>query len=128
MENTNNRKNEWTDQQCDDFAAFDAAREPKEFLPQIYREANNAVQDPDARIAKTLMKCSALFIRLSADQDKRASLLEKLTKRLLAYTLALLALTFVIACLTIYLCYREHQASHDVNQANQTTQQTIKHP
>jgi hypothetical protein len=42
------RKPERTDEQAKEFALFDAARDPKEFLPEIYREASNAAQDPDA--------------------------------------------------------------------------------
>ena len=30
------RKPEWTDEQATEFALFDASRDPKEFLPEIY--------------------------------------------------------------------------------------------
>ena len=62
------RKPESTDKQAAAFALFDASRDPKEFLPEIYHEASNAAQDPDTRISKTLAKCSALFVKLSEEQ------------------------------------------------------------
>jgi len=65
--------------------------EPKEFLPEIYREASNAAQDPDARISKTLAKCSALFVRLSNEQAKTAHRLDVYTRWLIVLTVALLA-------------------------------------
>ena len=34
MEDITKRGREWDDKHCDEFAAFDASREPKEFLPQ----------------------------------------------------------------------------------------------
>jgi hypothetical protein len=98
MEDITKRGREWDDKQCDEFAAFDASREPKEFLPQIYREASNGNQHPDARIAKTLAKCSALFVRLSADQAKAARKLEVLT-------IVIVVFTIIIALLTAILSY-----------------------
>src|SRR5438874_2129522 len=77
------RKPEWTDEQATEFALFDASRDPKEFLPQIYREASNAAQDPDARISKTLAKCSALFVRLSDEQARSARRLDLYTRWLI---------------------------------------------
>jgi hypothetical protein len=79
MDEFTQRGREWDDRQCDEFAARDAARDPKEFLPEIYREANNGNQHPANQIAKTLSKCSALFVRLSDDQTKAAKRLERLT-------------------------------------------------
>jgi|SRR6516162_9913887 len=87
------RKPEWTDEQAKEFALLDASRDPKEFLPQIYREASNAAQDPDARISKTLAKCSALFVRLSDEQAKAAHRLDLFTRWLIALTVALIVLT-----------------------------------
>lgn len=92
------RKPEWTDEQAKQFALFDSARDPKKFLPEIYREASNAAQDPDARISKTLAKCSALFVRLSDDQSKAAHRLDQYTRWLIALTVAL----FIVAVLQTY--------------------------
>ena len=99
------RKPEWTDEQATEFALRDSSRDPKEFLPEIYREASNAAQDPDARISKTLAKCSALFVRLSDDQARAARRLDVFTRWLIALTVAL----FVLAALqTCRLFYPEH--------------------
>jgi hypothetical protein len=87
------RKPEWTDEQAKEFALFDASRDPREFLPEIYREASNADQDPDARISKTLAKCSALFVKLSDEQAKAAHRLDVFTRWLIALTVALIVLT-----------------------------------
>jgi hypothetical protein len=87
------RKSEWTDEQARKFALFDASRDSREFLPEIYREASNADQDPDARISKTLAKCSALFVKLSDEQAKAAHRLDVFTRWLIALTVALIVLT-----------------------------------
>ena len=92
------RKPEWTDEQAAQFALFDASRDPKEFLPEIYREASNAAQDPDARIAKTLAKCSALFVHLSAKQTELSQRLDLYTRWLIGLTIVLL----VVAALQTY--------------------------
>ena len=92
------RKPEWTVEQAAEFALFDASRDPKEFLPQIYREASNAAQDPDARISKTLAKCSALFVRLSDEQAKSARRLDLYTRWLIGLTVALL----IVAAIQTY--------------------------
>ncbi|PYV69487.1 MAG: hypothetical protein DMG96_33810 [Acidobacteria bacterium] len=89
------RKPEWTDEQATEFALFDASRDPKEFLPQIYREASNAAQDPDARISKTLAKCSALFVRLSDEQVRSARRLDLYTRWLIGLTVELLIVAAV---------------------------------
>jgi len=107
----NDPKREWNDAQCEEFAAFDSAREPKEFLPQIYREATNGDQAPDARIAKTLAKCSALFIRLSDDQARASKRLERLTFGLILLTLALLIFTAYLYKDTHFLIQREQAAT-----------------
>lgn len=105
------RKPEWTDEQATKFALFDASRDPKEFLPEIYREASNAAQDPDARIAKTLAKCSALFVRLSADQAKAARKLECLTIVLIVFTIVIALLTAVLSYDVIQK-FRGHSEQH----------------
>jgi hypothetical protein len=93
------RKPEWTDAQATQFSLFDASRNPKEFLPEIYREASNAAQDPDARIAKTLAKCSALFVHLSAKQTE-------LSKRIDLYTRWLIGLTVVLIIVAALQTYK----------------------
>src|SRR5438105_4080736 len=97
MDESTQRDREWNDAECDKFAAFDASRDPKEFLPEIYREASNGNQHPANQIAKTLAKCSALFVRLSADQAKSARKLECLTVVLLIFTVVIALLTAVLS-------------------------------
>lgn len=46
------RSLEWEKDVAKDYADKDSARPAKEFLREIYAEANNSQQDPDARIAK----------------------------------------------------------------------------
>jgi hypothetical protein len=103
MEDPSKRKREWSDAECAYFAALDSSSDPKEFLTQIYREASNGNQDPDARIAKTLAKCSALFVRLSDDQTRMSKRLEK-------YTFWLILLTVILSILTAYLCVEAYYA------------------
>ena len=116
MDESTNRGREWDDKQCDEFAAFDASRDPKEFLPHIYREASNGNQHPANQIAKTLAKCSALFVRLTADQARAARKLEVLT-----YVIAVF--TVVIAILTGVLVYDavKHHESKTPNKALEPT-------
>lgn len=92
------RPKEWTDAQAAEYADIDSARDPREFLREIYKEANNSEQPPDNRIAKLVMKCSALFVRLSADQ-------EKLGRRLLFLTWVLIVLTGVMTALVGFQIY-----------------------
>jgi hypothetical protein len=96
------RKPEWTDEQARDFALFDASRDPKEFLPEIYREASNADPDPDARVSKTLAKCSALFVRLSDEHAKAVHRLDVFTRWLIGLTIALIVLTAFQTCKVFY--------------------------
>ena len=95
------------------YADFDSAREPQEFLREIYKEANNSQQDPDARISKVLGKCSALFVRLSADQQRAARKLEKLTW-------VLIVLPAAITLLTVILCYDVYEKRQHDNAAIKT--------
>jgi len=69
--------------------AIRCSRDAKEFLPEIYREPSNAAQDPDARISKTLAKCSALFVRLSEEQATLAHRIDFYTRWLIVLTVML---------------------------------------
>ena len=118
MDDDTKRGREWDDRQCDEFATFDANRDPKEFLPHIYREASNGNQHPANQIAKTLSKCSALFVRLSADQEKTA-------RRLIYLTWALVAMTAALLIFTIYLYKDTHLL---IQREKPTTEHEAKKP
>jgi hypothetical protein len=105
------RGREWEDATCDTMAAFDASRDPKEFLSEIYKEATNGNQHPANQIGKTLAKCSALFVRLSADQERIAKQLVSLTWALVGFTVALLVFTLYLYKDTHTLIKREQQTS-----------------
>jgi hypothetical protein len=101
MENTFKDGRELDDEQCARAVDIDLDRPPKELLAEIYKEATNENQKPDARIAKTAAKASALFARLSADQ-------ERIARRLIYLTVALVALTATLLVFTIYLYKDTH--------------------
>jgi len=108
MQDPKIRECEKTPEEACALADHDLPRDPKEFLREIYKEAYNAKQDPDARISKVLGKCSALFSRLSADQ-------EKIAKKLVYLTWALVALTTVLLFFTIVLYKDTHQLTQHEN-------------
>jgi type VI protein secretion system component VasF len=112
------RGREWDDAKCDELATFDASRDPKEFLPHIYREATNGNQHPANQVAKTLAKCSALLVHLAAKQ-------ERIHRGIRALTVVLVLLTVVLAALTALLYYETRLG----NQAPQLHQQAPpQHP
>lgn len=101
MENTFKDGRELNNEQCIRAVDIDFDRPPKELLAEIYKEATYENQKPDARIAKTLAKCSTLFARLSADQ-------EKIARNLIYLTVALVVLTTAIFVFTVYLYKDTH--------------------
>ena len=118
MNESTNRGREWDDAKCDELAAFDSSRDPKEFLPQIYREASNGNQHPANQVAKTLAKCSALFVRLSADQTRASKRLERLTVGLFVLTVAIVGLSVALLYYTIELHKDAKNADNYTHQGN----------
>ncbi len=126
MDESTKRGREWDDRQCDEFAAFDASRDPKEFLPQIYREASNGDQHPANQIAKTLAKCSSLFVHLSSRQERVHRSIRYLTAWLVVLTVAIVGLTVVLVCYTAKLIQHEKEVNQHEHQSDTSTVQLVK--
>jgi len=103
MENDNYKKSEWTPEELEYRYKLDVKRNPLEHLHELYKEANNSEQPVDNRMAKTIMKFSALFVRLSDDQARA-------TKRLECLTVWLVILTAILSAFTAYLCIKTYQS------------------
>jgi hypothetical protein len=101
MENTFKDGRELDDEQSARAVDIDFDRPPKELLTEIYKEATNENQKPDARIAKTVAKASTLFARLSADQ-------ERIARKLIYLTVALVFLTAALLMFAVYLYKDTH--------------------
>ncbi len=83
------------------WVAADFDSDPKDLLFEIYKESLYEEQNDAGRISKTIAKASTLFARLSADQ-------ERIARRLLCLTWALVALTFALLVFTVYLYKDTH--------------------
>ena len=99
----NERRRELDDAQCAAAVGTDFKREPKDLLFEIYKEATNGAQDPDARIAKTIAKFCALLVKLSAQH-------EKIHRSIRWLTIWIVVLTIVLSVLTAYLCIESYQS------------------
>jgi len=103
MNESTNRGREWDDAKCDELAAF---------------EASNGNQHPANQVAKTLAKCSALFVRLSADQTRASKRLERLTVGLFVLTVAIVGLSVALLYYTIELHKDAKNADNYAHQGN----------
>ena len=99
------------------WVADNFASDVKEQLFDIYKESLYDDQDGSARIAKTIAKACTLMARLSADQERTAKKIVRLTWGLIGLTVALLAFTVYLYKDTHLLVEREQAASSHGSQS-----------
>jgi len=102
-----NRIRELDDAQCKTAVTLDLQRKTDDLLLEIYKEATNGAQDQDARISKTVAKASTLFARMSADLEQVHRDIRRLTRWLVALTIAICILTLPLAY-DAYLRIKQH--------------------
>lgn len=107
---------EFTDEECASRVSVDYSRKPQDLLTEIYKEATNENQKADARIAKTLAKCSTLLAQLANRQERVHRAIKGLTWAVLIFTVLLVALTVKLTYYTAKLIKHEQESNQHADQ------------
>ena len=86
---------EKTPSEAESLADIDIARNPNEFIREIYKEAYNNQQDGHDQVAKVLMKCSALIVKITEEQSKSSEKMFRVAKFALFISMASLAVAII---------------------------------
>lgn len=120
-----NRVREKTVEEASKLADVDSRRDPKEFIREIYKEAYNNQQDGHDQVSKVLMKCSALFVRLTADLESVHRSIRRWTILLFVPTAAVVVLTIALVYYTAKLVQHEEKPAQHDNQSITNDKQPI---